>query len=92
MATPKAGETYTFNGEDALGSGNGSIAPGTTVTVREVVKADTAGAHDDNEDAVVVTWQAPTIVRGENGNEIGEYERAFSVGTTQFDDLFSKES
>lgn len=92
MATPKAGETYTYTGESSIGTGNGAIFPDTEVTVREVVEADTPGAHNNDEDAVVVTFKAPTIVRTDKGNEIGEVDRAFSVGVGEFDNLFTKES
>ena len=89
---PKAGETYTYSGDEPLGAGNSGLAPGTTVTVREVVKADEKGAHNGDEDAVVVTWMAPTIVRTEDGNAVGDAERAVSIGTGEFGDVFTKES
>lgn len=51
---PKAGARYR--------SVSGTAPPGFEVIVRDVVPADVAGAHDDSEDAVVVTWEQPGVV------------------------------
>lgn len=76
MPRPKSGETYKLATDEPLGNGPDAIKPGTTVTVREIVKADTPGAHDNSEDAVVV--------------EAGR--RAWSVGLKTFANDYTKES
>lgn len=59
---PKAGDEYVYVGSAPLGIDNGALLPGTTVTVREYVDAGEPGAHDDEEDAIVVEWDAPGTV------------------------------
>lgn len=89
---PQEGDVYTLNAEaEAIGVDAGALVPGTTVTVREVVPAAEPGAHDDSEDAVVVEWGAPSLVRGENGVEVGESPRAMSFGLDDFTNRFTKE-
>lgn len=85
------GETYTFVADESIGSGNGSLAPGTTVTVREVIEAGEPGAPAD-EGAAVITWMVPSITKTEKGNEIGEAERAFAIPLTELTTHFNKES
>jgi hypothetical protein len=74
---PEAGDAYTYSASEPLGNDPGSVAPGTRVTVREVVPADVQGAHDDSEDAVVVET--------EDG-------RAWSVGLQTFASDYTEES
>lgn len=76
-AKPKPGETYTYTADKPLGTDPGAIPPGTKVTVREVVKAATTGAHDDTEDAAVVE-----TTEG----------RAWSVGLSDLKTNYTKES
>lgn len=59
---PKPGGRYRYVGAIPLGVDAGQLLPGTVVTVREVVDADEIGAHDGNEDAVVIEWEAPGTV------------------------------
>lgn len=93
MATrkPQTGETYTLSADEPIGVDAGALVPGTSVIVREVVPAGEPGAHDDSEDAVVVEWSAPALVRGDNGVELGESPRAMSFGLADFADRFTKE-
>lgn len=90
-AKPQADQTYTYSAEEPVGVDAGALTPGTKVTIREVVAADEPGAHDASEDAVVVEWEAPALVQGENGVEVGTSPRAMSIGLSQFHDLFTKE-
>lgn len=85
-----AGDTYTYSGEEPIGVDAGALTPGTTVTVRETVAAGDPGAHDDSEDCVVIEWEAPALVQGENGVEVGSAPRAMSISTEQFNDMFTK--
>lgn len=57
-SSPKQGGTYTYEGERIGQRDDTALYPGTVVTVREVVPADVKGAHNDNEDAVVIEWEA----------------------------------
>lgn len=84
MAQPKAGGAFKYNGTDPIGSDSGALVPGTKVTVREIVPAGVKGAHDDTEDAAVIEWEAPALVQGENGAEVGYVTRAMSIGVASF--------
>lgn len=88
---PEAGDKYVYRG-DGIGIDAGRLAAGTSVTVREVVPADVPGAHDDSEDAVVIEWQSPTVVNGEDGPELGFAIRAMSIGVDQFNEDFEVEA
>lgn len=85
---PEAGDKYTYKGEEQIG--NDGPVPGAEVRFREKVSADTPGAHDDKEDAVVIEWDAPSIVRTDKGNEIGTVVRAMSVSEADFKANFKK--
>lgn len=78
------GAEYTYSGEQPIGADSGALTPGSTVRVREQVSAGTKGAHNNDEDAVVIVWDAPALVQGDNGVEVGYVERAMSISTTQF--------
>lgn len=84
--------SYEYVG-DTIGV-NADMKPGTVVTVREVVDADTPGAHDDSEDAVVIEWETPSLVTDENGDpQVGHVKRAMSFGVDRFKtDFIVKES
>jgi hypothetical protein len=86
------GDTYRYTAEEPFGNDAGAIMPGTVVTVRETVDAATPGAGNSNEDCVVVEFDAPALVRGENGVELGTSRRAVSFGLDDFADRFTKES
>lgn len=89
-STPKAGDTYRLSA-DNLGDGPGAIYAGQSVTVREVVPANEAGAHDDTEDAVVIEWNEPGPVMGDDRKvRMGEVPRAVSVSLDQFATLFEE--
>lgn len=70
---PKAGDVYRYLGPAPLGIDAGALLPGTEVTVTAVVPADEAGAHDDSEDAVVISWEVPGTVTTEMREE--SYQR-----------------
>lgn len=78
----KKGETYAFDGAEAIGTGNGSLRPGTSVTIREV---------DGQTQIATIEWDVPSIVKTEKGNEIGTARRAFSLPVTELNTLFTKE-
>lgn len=84
MAHPKAGGSFKYNGDEPIGTDSGALVPGTQVTVREIVAAGEKGAHDDSEDAAVIEWDAPALVQGENGMEVGSVTRAMSIGVDEF--------
>lgn len=56
------GTRFRYVGNEPLGQGPGTLFPGTVVNVREVVPADEPGAHDDQEDAVVIEWEEEDVV------------------------------
>lgn len=86
---PKPGATFRLT--SALGVGPGSLMEGQEVTVREVVDAEDPGAHDNTEDAVVVEWQEPSLVLGDEGRPVsGMANRAVSVSVDQFRELFEE--
>ncbi len=90
MTKPQAGDSYELTGE-TIGNPPNEVKTGTVVTVREVVAADEAGAHDDTEDAVVVEYEVPTLgVDGDGEPAVIQTARAFSVGVSQFGELFTK--
>lgn len=91
MADVKQGAAYRFDGETPIGIDSNALPVDQVVEVREVVQADITGAHDDSEDAVVVEWDAPALVRGENGMEVGSTRRAMSIGMSFFETNFVKE-
>lgn len=94
MAKPKPGETYKYAGEEPLGEPGSpaGVAPGTVVTVREIVPADTPGAHDDSEDCVVVEIAVPYVANDDDGNPVIQYSsRAYSVGLDAFASDYTKE-
>jgi hypothetical protein len=84
MAHPKPGGAYVYRGTDPIGTDSLALTPGTHVKVREVVSAGEAGAHDDSEDSVVIEWESPALVQGENGMELGTSPRAMSIGVAHF--------
>lgn len=89
---PKPGDTYRLSTEEPLGTDAHAIPSGTLVTVREIVPADTIGAHDDSEDAVVVETTVPALSYDEDGKPyVGETTRAWSVGLAQFATDYTKE-
>ena len=90
MAAPKQGDTYTFSAAEPIGVDANALFPGQQITVREVVDAGEVGAHDSSEDAVVVEWDAPALVRTEKGVEQGTAPRAMSIGLEQFAESFTK--
>lgn len=87
--TATDGKSYTYNGEP-IGVDAGALTPGTVVTVRETVPAGEPGAHDDTEDAVVVEWTSPALVRTDKGVEVGDAPRAMSVSVQRFRDAFQE--
>lgn len=90
---PKPGDAYRLSTEGPLGTDQHAIPTGTLVTVREIVKADTIGAHDDSEDAVVVEAPMPALSYDEDGKPyVGETLRAWSVGLERFDTDYTKEA
>lgn len=84
------GDRYTYSGKAPIGADAGALVPGTAVRIRETVPAGEPGAHDDSEDSIVIEWDAPALVQGENGVEVGTAPRAMSIGAAQFGDLFTK--
>lgn len=89
---PKPGDTYRLATDEPLGNGELAIPPGTLVTVREIVKAEDPGAHDDTEDAVVVEGeQYPIVLDRGNGPEVAYTARAWSVGLEAFARDYTKE-
>ena len=89
MALPKAGDQYRLNADFGV---DAQVKAGTVVTVREVVKAATKGAHDDSEDAVVVEFDAPAVGYDDNDQPIiVNTLRAFSVSLEQFAADYTKE-
>lgn len=94
MPKPQPGDRYTYSAEEPTGlPGSPAIVrPGTVVTVREVVPADTPGAHDDSEDAVVVEHAEPQVGYDDDGTpEIVYAPRAWSVGLKAFATDYTKE-
>lgn len=90
MPRYRQGDRYEFVA-DSIGNDIGRIVTGTVVAVREVVKADTPGAHDDSADAVVVEWQTPALGTDDNGAPtIVHTPRAWSVGVEEFPEMFKK--
>ena len=81
MATaPKVGDVYTFTADEPLGIDDKALLPGTKVVVRDLVDADTPGAHDDQADAVVVEWEDTGIVIDDDGRKRrGTILRSMSV-------------
>lgn len=62
------------------------------MTVRDVVSADTIGAHDDSEDAVVVEWtEEGPIMDTERSVTRGQVPRAVAISVSQFAELFEQE-
>ena len=95
MAAPKSGDVYVYTGTETIGNGPGSIRPGQTFTVREVVDANQNGAHDDSEDAVVLEFDdpEPTVGLTDDGEpSVVHARRAWSVGVDQFNAEFEKEA
>jgi hypothetical protein len=92
MTKPKPGDKYRLATEEPLGI-DFPIMPGTIVTVREIVKADDPGAHDNTEDAVVVEGEPfAIVVTDEDGTpQIGYTARAWSVGLDEFARDYTKE-
>jgi hypothetical protein len=88
MPITEVGTAYTYGGLEPIGRGNEGLSPGTEVKVRDIVPAAMPGAHTSLEDAIVVTWQAPTLMRTDKGNEVGYIERAISVSVVDFDANF----
>lgn len=91
---PKPGETYTYTAEEPLGlpGSPARVLPGTVVTIRELVAADTAGAHDDSEDCVVVEIHEPQIGYDDASEPQVVYNpRAYSVGLDTFAADYTKE-
>lgn len=84
------GSEFTYSGEASIGADAGALVPGSKVRVREQVAADEKGAHDGSEDCVVIVWDAPSLVQGENGVEVGFAERAMSIGLSQFQSEFTE--
>lgn len=82
--TVSEGAEYTYSGENPIGADAGALVPGTKITVRETVLAGEKGAHNDTEDSVVILWDAPALVQGANGVEVGYTERAMSISAVQF--------
>lgn len=84
---PKAGSRFTFKGvpdDDgnltAYGNEPGAVKIGTEVEVRESV-----------EDAVVVEWDEPSLSTDDEGNPVvGKARRAWSVGSDDFNTMFSR--
>lgn len=86
---PEVGERFRLSAP--LGAGTGALIRGQVVTVREFIEASTKGAHDDSEDALVVEWDEPAQILGDDGEPTaGFVRRAVSVGVSQFDSLFEK--
>lgn len=83
--TGKAGLAETLTGETPRTDDQGlnhavlDMPAGCEVTVRELVAAETKGAHNDDEDAWVVAWT----------DDLGN-PRATSVGVETFDKHFRK--
>lgn len=92
MPVPPAPDEGEDTTRYAIGVDASALLPGTVVEVREVVKATTTGAHNGDEDAVVITWEAEALGRGEGGPELVTVERALSIGLTDRGNLpaFSK--
>lgn len=87
---PKAEEMFTYTAEAPIGVDAGALLPGTKVKVREIVDAGEKGAHNDKDDAVVIEWEAPALVHGDNGVTLGTSPRAMSISLASFHDLFEK--
>jgi hypothetical protein len=88
-SAPKPGTSFRLT--SALGVGPGSLVEGQEVTVREIVPADEPGAHDNKEDAVVIEWDEPALVIGDDGKPVaGTANRAMSVGVENFRELFEE--
>lgn len=89
---PEAGETYRLT-SGIGGFGPAALYPGQVVTVREVVEADVAGAHNDAEDAVVIELGEDGPVMGDDGQVTrGTVTRATSVSLATFGDFFVREA
>lgn len=92
--TPKPGDSVRFVGVDvdgqrvAVGNMPGRIDVGTVMVVREVVPASEPGAHDDSEDAVVLSFVTPEAIVVDGEAVLVDVLRAWSVGVSEFDDLF----
>lgn len=94
MTLPNPGDTYVYAADEPLGEPGSpaAVQPGTVVTVREVVPADTPGAHDDSEDCVVLEIPVPYVANDDDGNPvIGYSSRAYSVGLDTFASDYTKE-
>lgn len=74
-AKPKPGDT--FNVTRRIGDGPLAVAEGTKVTVREVVAAKDPGAHNHDQDSVVVEFEQDGATR------------AFSIALDDADDLLA---
>lgn len=84
---PEAGGRYRLR--DTFGSDPGVVYAGQEVVVREFVAAGTPGAHNAEEDAVVVEWQEDGPVMGDDGRvSRGKVGRAVAVAADEFDDMF----
>lgn len=85
MAKPQEGADFTYDGAEPIGVDSGALMPGTVVTVREVVAAKESGAHNHREDAAVIEWDAPALIRVDGGGvELGTSRRAMSVSVVDF--------
>jgi hypothetical protein len=90
---PAAGEKYRLTASSGFGNAGdvGFIRPGTLLTVRELVDADTPGAGD--EDCVVVEIDAHSVDYDDDGNpQVVTFQRAVSFALDQFDSLTEKVS
>ena len=75
MALPKAGDTYQLNEDSGV---DAQVKAGTVVTLREVVRASTKGAHD----ARFPQPRQAGVVRTELSAGLGEWPVASFGGAT----------
>lgn len=89
------GQEFLYVGTEPVVQDDGSVTEvpgpplGTRVKIRDIVDADEAGAHDNEEDSVVIEWtEAGTVAQDEpvlvpyTDNEGTERQRAVWPTTT----------
>lgn len=87
-----SGQSYKVKGPNSIGIDSGMILAGTRVVVAEVDrKGDLEGAGVKGEPTVIVEFEVPAAVMGEDG----EYEtqmitRRWSCSLDQFNDYFEE--
>ena len=88
VTDPETGEQSEQTVYGPHGSDQFAMRPGVQVEVRELVSADTPGAHNGEDDAVVVEWDQPTLEMVDGEPRVGAARRATSFSEAEFDSMF----